>query len=463
MLPRRSLIALATALTMMLGAGVASAEVYVVTKRGDPEPDACKKRDCSLREAVGAANARAGRDVIELPNRRKPYVLGQQGMAEDGALSGDLDIANDPLVVKHPGRGRATVAANVFERGFEVFAGAPTTFRKLVIRGGHDIAGPEGGGIRSDADLKVMASRITGNDSAGRGGGSGLQNGAGLELVDSVVAGNEAGGGGGGIDDSGGAISIVRSRIVRNAGGDGGGLILGFAATARIVASTIAGNESADAGGGLYLDRPDPPTRIRNTTISGNRSLVGGGLYVNGSLELTNSTVASNRTAESGGGVAAAGPGTAVTLNAVTVARNVADADDDDVGSGGGLMRFIAPSFEVGNSLLALNRLGSGERNDCDGNQPFDSLGHNLVSTSAPSGVCEGFAGMSGPPSDIVDVAPRIGKLKRNGGPTKTIALRKRSPAINRAKRSSAPKRDQRGRPRGRKREIGAFERNTSR
>jgi hypothetical protein len=66
-------------------------------------------------------------------------------------------------------------------------------------------------------------------------------------------------------------------------------------------------------------------------------------------------------------------------------------------------------------------------------------------------------------PTDIVGVAPRIARLRSNGGPTQTIALRKGSAAINKAKRSTAPKKDQGGRKRARMKDIGAFEHNTGR
>jgi hypothetical protein len=60
---------------------------------------------------------------------------------------------------------------------------------------------------------------------------------------------------------------------------------------------------------------------------------------------------------------------------------------------------------------------------------------------------------------DLVRKKPRIGRLKRNGGPTKTVALKQGSPAIGKAHRPSAPDRDQRGRKRGNQPDIGAFER----
>jgi hypothetical protein len=54
---------------------------------------------------------------------------------------------------------------------------------------------------------------------------------------------------------------------------------------------------------------------------------------------------------------------------------------------------------------------------------------------------------------------PKIGALAKNGGPTQTIALKKHSPAIGNANRHTAPERDQRGKKRDRRPDIGAFER----
>ena len=456
-----SLFALALALA---AAASASARTFVVTKRGDPPPVACTNRDCSLREAVMAANARAGRDVIELPNRRKPYLLAQAGTGEDGSLTGDLDVANDPLVIRHRGKGRATINARGIDRALEVFAGAPTTLRKLVITGGRATDPDRGGGIRSEAKLRVLRSRIAGNSTTRSGGGIYLADHAAVQLVGSTIAANSADLSGGGIDTNDSLIDVRRSRIVGNgAMGSGGGIFNDSAAKdgLRIVESTIAGNRSAVEGGGIYLSG-HAPLRIVGSTISGNRSGDGGGLFaIAATPRLVNSTVAANRVTGDGGGIHAQG-GSEATLNAVTVARNVADADDSGPPEiGGGLSRSNAAAFEVENSLIALNRLGSGQLNDCGG-QAFDSRGRNLLSTRGPVGMgvaCMGF----GRPTDRVRANPRIGKLRRNGGPTPTIALRKRSPAINRASRGTAPNRDQRNERRGRKKDIGAYERTVGR
>ena len=59
--------AIATALvTALIWAPVAAADTFVVTERDDPRPTRCDK-DCSVREAVIAANEHAGADVVSMP------------------------------------------------------------------------------------------------------------------------------------------------------------------------------------------------------------------------------------------------------------------------------------------------------------------------------------------------------------------------------------------------------------
>src|SRR5581483_10710928 len=53
-----------------LGAASARAETYRVTRHDDPRPGSCKRKDCSLREAIRAANRNPGPDVVVLPDRR---------------------------------------------------------------------------------------------------------------------------------------------------------------------------------------------------------------------------------------------------------------------------------------------------------------------------------------------------------------------------------------------------------
>lgn len=453
-------------------ASTASAKTYEVTRKGDPTPGKCKKQNCSLREAVRAANKHNGKDQVVLPSRKGAYKLKIESTGEDVAKNGDIDIT-DPLKVTHKGKGRATVNANKVDRAFDVLGGAPSTFRKLVIVNGKGfspggpmsrgegrsadrllLASPEGGAIRNDANIKVISSLLKKNKSAGNGGGIGVINGGGVTVIGSTLTRNKAATDGGGIDGDSGKVVIKRSKITNNnAPRNAGGIYYGSSKPSLIEQSTIAGNK-ADKGGGVYVRSGMPgeakPLKVDSSTISGNkaRSGPGGGFDVeNAIVRATNSTIYANKSKGDGGGIA--NPGGKVVLNAVSVVRNV--AGNGGSGLGGGIQYgSSAPGFEVENSLIALNRADGG-KNDCSG-ESFYSEGHNLLSTDSN---CGGFD----QPGDRVKSNPKIGKLKSNGGPTKTVALKKGSPAINKAQKSSAPKRDQRGHKRGNKPDVGAYER----
>src|SRR5207244_1623464 len=79
------------------------------------------------------------------------------------------------------------------------------------------------------------------------------------------------------------------------------------------------------------------------------------------------------------------------------------------------------------------------------------SAGHNLESANT--------CGLK-KPGDMKNRNPKLGTLASNGGPTRTLALRRGSPAIDAALK--CPATDQRGvrRPRGRACDIGSFEAN---
>ena len=251
--------------------------------------------------------------------------------------------------------------------------------------------------------------------------------------------------GGSGLQEFGdGPLVLSRSLVIRNQ--DSGVQVFGEGAS-RIVRSTIALNETGGLGGGLFTDSE---VVIRDSTIARNVGIEGGGIFAASGAEVTvvNSTVANNESADVGAGIYA-GDGSVVTLNAVTVARN--DAGND----GGGLyLQGPGGQMQVDNSLIGLNTVPGGGfvGADCFNEQdPFESGGHNLLSTDDN---CSGFDG----PGDAVQANPRIGQLKRNGGPTETVALKNGSPAIGKAG-NDAPGKDQRGRDRDNQPDIGAFER----
>lgn len=448
-------------------ASSAEAATYEVTKRGDHATNGCSPADCTLREAMLAANGTTGvADRVVLPSR-KPYRLAISGGREDEGATGDFDVLNDRLLIVHPGKGRATVEGSMLDRVFDAYA--PLALRKLVITEGKALR--YGGGIRAEARLSVVDSVIRGNESASCGGGIHTHHRFPLRIIRSSVLGNESAQGGG-VSNScfgtGGPLTMIRSKIARNRGGIdsfgdfeayGGGMY--FKTAPRFLStirnSTFANNSTGPAiddadGGGLYTDLGG--LRVTGSTFSNNRAGdAGGGIEVHDSepLHLINSTISGNRALGNGGGIDFLSGD--VSLNSVTVVRNRGNADGSAADVGGGIVYGEGLSIE--NSLVALNRLGGrgggSTRNDCAGEAAMDSSGHNLFSHRS---FCE-FDG----PGDFVRRNPKLGRLTRNGGPTKTVALKKRSPALRKAKRSSAPNRDQRGHRRDRKPDVGAFER----
>ncbi len=392
------------------------------------------------------ASNRAG-DGADLSNGTTATTSGGSGGAGGGIANlGALTVTSSRIVGNVAGAGgNGATAAN-----------------SSVLAGGS--GGPGGGILSSGGSLTVTLSKITQNvggrgarggasdvpaGAGGQGGfggtGGGIANGTANGTIDrSTIAGNVSGAGGmggkggsGGVGGSGG-----------NAG-DGGGLIA--SATTTILASTFASNIAGSGAGG------GPPGSQPGGTKGARGSAGDGGAVSNvGALIVRNSTFSGNAAAGSGGAIDG---GANATLNNVTVASNRADTDDTGGGDGGGLRRATG-SFTVTNSIVALNSVGSsGVGPDCAG-----TFGGDFDLVFRVTG-CTGLPGANG----LSGVNPKLATLDRFGGPTKTRALRRGSPAINHGN-PAAPGSgggaceltDQRGINRGTLCDIGAFERNRS-
>ena len=174
----------------------------------------------------------------------------------------------------------------------------------------------------------------------------------------------------------------------------------------------------------------------------------GGGIYNSGTLTLTNSTVSGNEANGNGGGIYH--DGSALTIINSTVSANTAS------GVGGGIFAGDNSTVSLANALIAGNTASI--RPDWRG--LLTSLGHNLIGDTTG---CS-FTPATG---DLVNVAPMLGLLQDNGGPTLTHALLASSraidagnPAVPGADEAACPQTDQRGvvRPQGAACDIGAFE-----
>lgn len=118
-------IAFSAGLWIEPGTG-ADALGITVTRFDDPALDGCAVDDCSLREAIIAANAAAGPDKIELP--AGTFTLSLRGRYDDAAMYGDLDIT-DVLTISGASREGSIISAGgpataIEDRVFDVQPGA---------------------------------------------------------------------------------------------------------------------------------------------------------------------------------------------------------------------------------------------------------------------------------------------------------------------------------------------------
>lgn len=307
MRPRAVRVLLALLLPMALGArpSPTHAAAIVVTRFDDPAPNSCQPGDCSLREAIIAANATNGRDTIVLAPGT--YTLSIAGAGEDAAAAGDLDIAGD-LTLTGAGAGLTTIDANRIDRALDIRSGnvpiAGITFA-------HGAAGPgnNGGGIRNAGTLALSASAVI-SSTAGvlfsfdGGAGGAVANTGVLQLTDSTISGNTSDSWGGGIFSTG-SVSIVRSVLSGNTAGEASGGALETRGQATIRNSAITSNKTYGAGGGIGNSGTLEliGSQITNNLASEGQS-AGGGIVNGGTLTVTGSLISHNAiTSTYGGGL----------------------------------------------------------------------------------------------------------------------------------------------------------------
>jgi len=458
---------------------IAYAATFTVTKTDDTDDGVCDS-DCSVREAIRAANARAGDDTIILSSGT--YTLTIPGPGEDAAAMGDLDIT-DSLTIKVAGAGNAVIKGGIGwnDRVFHII-GADTVVHisNITVQNGTVTGGASGGGILNYGILTISSSTISHNNAGvypSFGDGGGVSNMGILLATNSTFSNNTSSCGGGGISGSGvmtitnsnisnnmtsdciggrggggiqgNDITIINTTIVSNTSSGGGGGLHGYR-TVTLLDSTISGN-TASGGGGIFNQIGE--MTVIKSTINGNRSTgTSGGIGNNGTLTMTNSTVSGNLAQSHGGGIGIYSSHT-LTMNNVTVADNLT------FGNGGGIYNPRG-TVNFKNTIVAKNSgFGQNLAPGCLGT--MTSFGYNLVENTLNCTIAGTITG------NIVNVSSNLDSLQDNGGPTLTHALLPGSPAIDAGNpampgsgNDSCEATDQRDitRPQHTRCDIGAFE-----
>ena len=478
---------------------------FVVDTNADTDDGVCaiasEGNDCTLREAINAANANVDASIISfddnytitltsaLPDITTNLTIDGEGAANTIVQASTCDPVNLPgsctpsdwrvftidnsavtlkdLTARY---GKSTGSTFFSNGGGNIYLVTSDLILDAVnVHSG--LATSDGGGIYAlTSSLTIQNSLIgglgTGNKSGSNGSGGGIyiQNGAALLVDNSEVSYNASGSYGGGIYAQGDATFTIQngSLIDHNtaAADYGGGIEAeGTGCILNVDSSTISNNSTFDAGAGIntYCE-----TTINNSTISGNTSEdnSGGGMYIaSGDTTITNSTFDNNSAFSNGGGINNTGT---LTVYNSTFYNNYAE------GYGGGVYNAPSKTAILINNTFSDNSGDSGHSilnagtlhisNNIIANAPDPSNCHNTGTIGTDINNLIEDNGNCGSPVSTAD--PILGPLQDNGGPTQTMALLAGSPAIDAGDNATCEATDQRGvtRPQGLNCDIGAVE-----
>ncbi len=221
------------------------------------------------------------------------------------------------------------------------------------------------------------------------------------------------------------ATEIDHCTFKNNSGLVGGGLEALSNVNLKISFSTFNGNRGSSGGGAIYIEEPLGLyySEINNCTITGNTTsnasqTGGGGILSSRGFNLFNSTIAYNSSANAGGGIYVNQPGNLLFINNI-ISNNTAPHGSADAYA-------YQPYF-------------------------FPNCSNNLIKDIT------GFAMNTGN-GNLFNIDPLLDSLSNNGGPTQTIELSCKSPAIGGGTIYGNGLTDQRGSGRVGLPEMGACE-----
>jgi predicted outer membrane repeat protein len=394
----------AGALAVLLLATInAGATDFSVTRLDDPVPSGCLPDDCSLREAVIAANALPGADRILLPAGSVQLTITNTG-PNPGATQGDLDLTNAVEIVGVSAASSAILALNN-DRLFNIIPGVDVTLRKLTLGGGKSGIG---GAILQNGGLTIEDAVIGNNTATGDGGA--IRNSSTTETVLRRVQllDNVSGAHGGAIQDGGGGVLIVDSVLSGNNATDGGAI---FGHEVRIYRSVFENNKATGNGGAVRTDPNCSCTmlEVHESTFTANSAAKGGALYTAFPFDIELSTISGNSASVSGGGIyldnTSGNNFLARNLHGSTLYLNTAPTASAILFYDVSVDNSLTPSVQ--NTIVGGTCAHAGT-----GSETFDALLGNIES---PGHSC-GFGLFS-----LSDVASlNLGALGDNGGPTPT-------------------------------------------
>lgn len=263
---------------LSFASGSAQGATLTVTKTVDTNDGVCDA-DCSLREAVHAANVATTDDSIEF----SPSAFG--AFTTITLSLGEIPVeSRGHLVINGTGASHLTITSNLTSRIFNLFRAqnffsSTVTINNMTIAAGHSGPNATGGCIENDEVALTINNSIVRDCTATAGGGGIYSEFGPLVINNSAFTGNSSAGGGA---IKGGAASSEDTGIVINnstfAGnfvinnGDGGAIATQAGFT-RLTNVTIASNIAQGAGGGIISGLNGSYIVLKNCIVAQNTSV----------------------------------------------------------------------------------------------------------------------------------------------------------------------------------------------
>lgn len=358
--------------------------------------------------------------------------------------TGAIVVRADNLILAGPGRDALSIDGGAADRVFFNFGSGELRLRGLTVRNGRnrgedwDIVG--GGCIAARGYVALEDTTVQGCYAAGRGAYGGAIYAFGLIMENSTLSGN--------------AVRAVHTSS--DTGASGGAA---FVYALQLTDSTVSGNRSSHVAnpGSSHYDIGGGISSVLGGTVSGSTidsnytQGRGGGIASFNPLVVSNSTISGNVAAEDlGGGLFVRWPAAVEIANSTITANHA--------GGGGGGIYLAIDSSSLQSTIVYGNSIG-------DGDGKFAEV-QNRASIPLTVGGSNNLVGISGPtvtlPDDTRQADPLLGPLAYVGGPTRTHALQRGSPALDAGNNLQGLAYDQRGAPfervSGVAADIGAYE-----
>lgn len=248
---------------------------FTVTTTAERNNASCLTDDCSLIEALNAANLFTDANVINFA----PAVKGVIGTA---ILTPSGLAVTNPVSIDGPGARLLTVTGRTVARVFRV-ASANVKISGLSIVNGK-VLDDHGGAITNSGGLTLADCRVfnsVAGNATGTGGGIYNASGASLTLLRCTLDGNSAGLVGGAVHNFG-TMAVTNCTLSGDTAVQGGGIYSEFNNNASKVSllnctitrctATDTSTATGNGGGGLYLVGNSGQYDIGNSIVAGNTS-----------------------------------------------------------------------------------------------------------------------------------------------------------------------------------------------